>query len=102
MASIIPFIFYDKEFQFRMSFFSHFQGVNPHPAKKKQFFQTNVKNTKKKLNQKNIFLYCHPCLSIGSKEIFINKEEEKNPVRGGGGGVKAYRTYPLKSGVFFF
>ena len=101
MASIIPFIFYDKEFQFRMSFFSHFQGVNPHPAKKKLFFQTNVKILKKNLTKKNIFLYCHPCLSIGSKEIFINKEEEKNPVRGGGGVQSLWDISPKKWSFFY-
>ena len=56
-------------------------GAIPHPQKKLTFISQNVKkNTQhalKTLFIKTICLYCHPCLSSGSNEIYIKKRETK-------------------------
>ena len=47
------------------------------PSRYKLFFPKNVINTQHALNKffiKTIFLYCQPCLSTGSKEIFMKKK----------------------------
>ena len=56
-------------------------GFGPPPPKKSRLFQQNVKifsmTWKTYFFIKTIFLYCHPCLRIGSNKIFIKKGEKK-------------------------
>ena len=60
-------------------------GVTPTHLKKVDFFfrqngKKCKKNTRFALNIifiKIVFLYCHPCLSTGSKEILIKREKKK-------------------------
>ena len=85
-------------------------GVEPHTDKRNRVFALK-KNLKKNTQHarrktffiKSIFLYCHPCLRTGSKEIFIQKKREKKSTEGvEGGGVKAKATCPLKNNSLHF
>ena len=56
-----------------------------------------LKNTQHALKNHfyhNQFLYCHPCLSTGSEEMFIKKGVE-------GGGQSLGDMSPEKSGFFY-
>ena len=76
-----------------MSFKGTLSGGGVDPLTLEFFFRQNVKNTPYALKNsfiKIIFLYCHPCLSTGSKEMFINKVDPlisfcpQTSLRGGG------------------